>query len=70
MDYVIRFEHLHEDLASCLQFLGLPPNDEVPQAKTSIRKDKTYHSHYTDGTREIVRKKNLDLIDQFGYTFD
>ena len=69
VDFILRFENLHEDLNSLLRHLDLPAKAVLPKAKSGIRKESDYRSYYDSETIEIVRVRNLNLIEEFGYQF-
>lgn len=68
--FFIRYENLQEDLEALCNKVGIPfEPDKMPQKKVGYRKDKDYQKHYSEKTREIVRKAFKEEIEKFNYTF-
>lgn len=71
IDYIIRFENLYNDINLLLERLNINTNTiSLPYAKTGIRKKKSYNEIYDDFTKEIVYRKNKELIDKYNYSFE
>jgi hypothetical protein len=70
MDYIIRFEHLKEDIDRLIQELGGPKELELPRAKTKVRKQRDYREFYVPETIERVREKNQHLLRHFPYRYE
>jgi hypothetical protein len=70
VDFVIRYEHLGEDLAEVCRRVGLPAIT-LPHLKSGMRKKNHHYSEYYDAeTRDIVARKHQHDIDLFGYRFE
>lgn len=74
-DYVIRFEHLEEDVNGLQDYLGLPekPTVEGIRLKTGTRpapKKHKWMDYYDDQTRDLVAECCRWEIEQFGYDFE
>ena len=67
VDFLGRFESLHDDAATIFQRCGLGPAD-LPHINASNR-SKPYRDFYTDQTRRRVGRLYARDIDQFGYRF-
>lgn len=66
VDFVGRYEHLAEDLAACLQRIGIPRSDLVlPRAKAGLRR---HTALYTPETINRVREVFHREIEIFGYS--
>jgi hypothetical protein len=68
VDFIGRFENLHEDFSRLCQTIGLAPI-ELPHAATR-RPHADYRSYYNDETREKVAHHWKQDIEAFGYNFD
>jgi hypothetical protein len=66
VDFIGRFERLHEDFAKICERLQL--RAELPKANASSHRD--YREYYTPATRELVAKNFQRDIQLFGYDFD
>lgn len=69
IDHIIRYEHLNEDWKNLQNHFDVMLPTDVPFTKTNTRKVVNYADAYNEYTREVVRKKNLSLLDQFPYSF-
>lgn len=70
VDFVIRYEHLEEDLLELGARLELPPI-ELPRLKTGFRQKKHHYSEYfNDSNRQRVAAKHRNDIRFFGYSFE
>ncbi len=70
VDFVIRYEHLSEDLAEVCGRIGLPPFD-LPHLKTGFRQRRHHYSeYYDDESKAIVAEKHRNDIRLFGYEFE
>jgi hypothetical protein len=70
VDFVIRYEHLSEDLAEVCRRIGLPPFD-LPHLKTGFRQRRHHYSeYYDDESKAIVAEKHRNDIRFFGYEFE
>lgn len=70
VDYMIRYEHLQEDMNTLCQKLGLP-DLQMPRLKAGIRNVRGHYSSlYDEETAELVRRKHRYDIELFGYTFE
>ncbi len=63
--FFAQFERLQADWERICDRLGTPI--ELPHQNRSDRD--AYTDYYTDETREIVRRRNADLIERFDYRF-
>jgi hypothetical protein len=71
--HFIRFENLRGDLNSCLEYLGIPPDDsKLPQYK--IFRDKQNRpptaEYFDKRSIEIVKKRMAWVFDIFNYSTD
>jgi hypothetical protein len=66
VDFIGRFERLHEDFSKICERLQL--RAELPKANASSHRD--YREYYTPATRELVAKNFQRDIQLFGYDFD
>jgi hypothetical protein len=69
VDFVMRFESLHEDLTEACKRIGLRAPLEIPRAKAGIRKVDDYRSHYNERTKALVADWYVAEIQHFGYDF-
>jgi hypothetical protein len=70
VDFVIRYEHVAEDLRSVCKTVGLP-EIALPRLKTGIRKQRHHYSDYYDEeAKAIVAKRHENDIRLFGYKFE
>jgi hypothetical protein len=70
VDFIIRYEHLSEDLAEVCRRIGLPPFD-LPHLKTGFRQRRHHYSeYYDDESKAIVAEKHRNDIRLFGYEFE
>lgn len=69
VDFVGKFERLHEDLAAVLGEIGLDvPADGMPHSNRS--RHGHYSAFYTPETEGIVRERFARDIEYFGYEFE
>lgn len=66
VDFVGRFEHLHDDFAEICRRLGL--SCRLSHTNRSSHRD--YREYYDDESIELVREAFRPDVEQFGYTFD
>ena len=70
IDFMIRFEHLDEDLKVFFDQLNLKYEFELPKTKHKVRTKRNYKDFYTkDSLIEIVNEKALNVINKFNYKF-
>lgn len=69
VDQVLRYEHLHDDVADLCRKLGIPAI-ELPRLKTGFRSGHHYGAYYDDETRRVVAERHANDIRQFGYRFE
>jgi hypothetical protein len=69
VDYVVRYEHLEEDLLTALKHLGIGFSMKLPRAKSQFRKVGDYRDQYDDYARDWVAQVYKTEISLFGYTF-
>jgi hypothetical protein len=69
VDYVVRYEHLQEDLDTVLDHLGTKSSLELPRAKSRFRQVGDYREQYDDYAQEWVARRYKTEISLFGYTF-
>jgi Tfp pilus assembly protein PilF len=70
-----RFENLQEDFLDILERLGVAETEAIRDTLQSReRKNTSRHSHYShyydDELRELIGRKDADLIDRFDYEFE
>lgn len=69
-DFMVRYEHLGDDLSELCRRLSLPPL-ALPNLKAGFRPHKySYAQYYDDETRSIVAESHRRDIEQFGYAFE
>ena len=70
-DHIIRFEHLHDDLADVLSILGIDPGRfPLPHVKQSRHeRSPSYRDLYSDEARRRVASWYRRELDYFGYEF-
>lgn len=69
-DFMIRYEHMNDDLAALAGKLGLPPLN-VPRLKTGIRPGQYHYSQYYDeATQALVGERHAQDLKLFGYRFE
>jgi hypothetical protein len=69
VDFVMRYEHLTEDLAEVCRRVGLPPT-ELPHLKSGLRKGgRGYVEYYDEPSKAIVAERHRNDIRLFGYKF-
>lgn len=69
-DYVIRYEHLADDLLEVCKRVGLPEL-QLPRLKSGMRqKDHHYSEYYDDEARDLVADRHRNDIELFGYRFE
>lgn len=69
-DFVIRYEHLAEDLREVCNQVGLPEL-KLPHLKSGMRKKDHHYSEYYDAaTRDLVAERHRNDIELFGYRFE
>jgi hypothetical protein len=69
VDFIIRYEHLEEDLARVCARVGLPALS-LPHLKGGLRKEaRAYADYYDDASRAIVAQRHENDIRLFGYEF-
>lgn len=67
VDFMVRYEHLSEDLAMVAERLGLPPID-LPRAKGDHREKRAHYSTMIDSaSRARIERVCTREIERFGY---
>lgn len=70
VDYVIRYEHLADDLLVVCKRVGLPELN-LPNLKSGFRKrDHHYSEYYDEQSRAMVAERHQNDIRLFGYRFE
>lgn len=70
VDFVIRYEHLADDLRQVCVRVGLPELT-LPHLKSGMRKkDHHYSEYYDDETRALVAERHQCDTELFGYRFE
>jgi hypothetical protein len=70
VDFLGRFENLQEDFRHALGEIGLSFDQELPRAKTGVRKSgKHYRDYYDSHTRDVVADWYAREIEVLGYSF-
>lgn len=70
VDFIIRYEHLADDLKEVCKRVGLPELT-LPHLKSGMRSRKHHYSEYYDAaTRALVAEKHQNDIRHFGYQFE
>lgn len=69
VDYIGRYEQLHEDFATICARIGIPV-PELPHKRAATDRKKDFRSYYNDETAELVAQRFARDIELFGYTFD
>ena len=71
MDFIGRFENLHEDFVKVCDKMGLEPPEEMRHSNAShTHMRKHYTEYYDDESIEFVRRKSKEDVVTFGYEFD
>jgi len=69
VDFVMRYEHLGDDLAEVCRRIGLPPLG-LPHLKAGLRKaERGYAEYYDEVSKSIVAERHSNDVRLFGYTF-
>lgn len=68
IDFIGRMESFNEDLKEVFRILGLP-DTPIPVRNKSNQKS-SYHTYYTDDTKQIVSDMYRKDIQLFGYTYE
>jgi hypothetical protein len=66
IDYIVRFENLHEDLRHIAQYLNFP---EIEYPHLNFSDKGHYRQYYNYQTRKLVEEKYKESLTQLGYTF-
>lgn len=69
VDFVGRFERLHEDFREACRLGGIP-RIELPHRRHSRERKKDYRIYYDDVTAELVAQRYAKDIHFFQYSFD
>ena len=70
VDFVGRFENLHDDMQKVCETLGLPfDSQRFPRAKQSRPDGRNYRDWYADRERELADRIFRNELDAFGYSF-
>jgi len=69
LDFVGRFERLHDDFAEMCRLADLPPL-QLPHRRRSPERKRDYRTYYDDVTAELVANHYAEDIQRFGYSFD
>lgn len=69
VDFVGRFENLNDDLHRALEHFGIRESLVLPKAKAGSRPKRHYRCYYTEETRELIRRRYIREIQEFGYEF-
>lgn len=68
VDFIGRYENLHDDFEIVRGHLGLPEDCSLSHENKSSHRD--YKSYYTDETRQMIGEIFAEDITLFGYTFE
>ncbi|WP_019589088.1 MULTISPECIES: sulfotransferase family 2 domain-containing protein [unclassified Thioalkalivibrio] len=68
VDFIGRYENLHEDFATICQRIGIP-TPELPHLRRASERD-DYRSYYDDTLAEMVARHYRRDLDLLGYEFD
>ncbi len=69
IDIMLKFENLDDDIEKIAKTLIPIQGMTLPKTKSNIRVLKNYQKIYKDETKELIRLKNLNIIEKFGYEF-
>lgn len=70
LDFVIRYEHLNDDLASVCREIGLAGDIPLPRLKAGIRPSQYHYSeYYDDQSKKLVGALHSNDLRLFGYEF-
>jgi hypothetical protein len=69
LDFVGRFERLHDDFAEVCRLADLP-RLQLPHRRRSPERKRDFRTYYDDITAEMVANHYAEDIQRFGYTFD
>jgi hypothetical protein len=68
VDFIGRYERLHEDFAHVCERIGLT-GLRLPHERRAVDRD-DYRRYYTDATADLVARHYAADIERLGYTFD
>jgi hypothetical protein len=69
VDFVMRYEHLADDLAEVCRRAGMPPV-ELPHLKSGLRDTgRGYADYYDEASKAIVAERHHNDLRLFGYRF-
>lgn len=68
IDFMIEFENLSKGIASISEALGVALGD-LPITKSGIRINTEYRERFGENEKELVRFRNLQLLERFPYSF-
>lgn len=71
VDFIVRFEHLVDDLATALSRVGIAFDGWLPRAKGATRRDKRHYSEIlSPAQQQLIARYFAAEIDLLGYTFE
>lgn len=71
VDFVGKYENLHDDLSFIKEKLGLPDELNLPRTKHTYRKDKRHYSQLLDShTRSLIERSCANELDAFSYKYE
>jgi len=69
IDIMLNFENIDHDINQISTRLTSLRNMNLPKTKSKIRELKNYHALYDNETRELIRIKNLNVLEKFKYEY-
>lgn len=69
VDFVIRFEQLHDDFREALRRAGATRRIELPKFNVTDSRARGYRSYYSEASRDVVKHAFRIDLRQYGYDF-
>ena len=68
-NFVVRFENLENDMKKLCEELNIEYKPLISTKSLTRPQNISYQEYYDDEAKEIIREKNKQIIDYFGYSF-
>jgi hypothetical protein len=69
VDFIGRYERLHDDFAQACQRIGIP-TPALPHRREAKDRNKDYRAYYDDALAALIAERFKRDIELFGYRFD